>query len=57
MAAGSAIVCTRVGSCQEIAAHDRTGLLEPAKADAGLYLMSDLDMAQRRGAMRQIRWH
>lgn len=54
MAAGSAVVCTRVGGCQENVADERTGLLVPpedpgALADACLRLMADPELAQRLG--------
>ncbi len=54
MAAGSAVVCTRVGGCQENVVHDSTGLLVPSEdatalADACLRLMADPALAQRLG--------
>jgi glycosyltransferase involved in cell wall biosynthesis len=54
MAAGSAVVCTRVGGCQENVEDGRTGLLVPpedsvALADACLRLMADPDLARQLG--------
>ncbi len=54
MAAGSAVVCTRVGGCQENITDGETGLLVPpedpkALADACLRLLHDTDLAQRLG--------
>jgi glycosyltransferase involved in cell wall biosynthesis len=55
MAVGSAVVCTRVGGCQEIVTEGQTGLLVPsedadAMANACLRLMRDPAMARRLGA-------
>lgn len=54
MAAGSAVICTRVGGCQEIVAHETTGLLVPpddpgSLSDACLRLMSDPSLARLLG--------
>ena len=54
MAAGSAVVCTRVGGLQEIATDEETALLVPpedprAMAEACLRLMGDHNMARRLG--------
>jgi glycosyltransferase involved in cell wall biosynthesis len=54
MAAGSAVVCTKVGGCQENVVHESTGLLVPpedpeALADACLRLMADPALARRLG--------
>jgi glycosyltransferase involved in cell wall biosynthesis len=55
MAAGSAVVCTQVGGCQEIVTEGKTGLLVPsedagAMAEACLRLMRDPATARRLGA-------
>lgn len=55
MAAGSAVVCTRVGGCQEIVDHGRTGLLVPsedaaAMASACLRLMQEPGLAMKLGS-------
>ena len=54
MAAGSAVVCTRVGGLQEIATDEETALLVPpedprAMAEACLRLMGDHNLARRLG--------
>lgn len=55
MAAGSAVVCTRVGGCQENVLHESTGLLVPpedskALADSCLRLMGDTALAEKLAA-------
>lgn len=58
MAAGSAVVCTRVGGCGEILRDGATGVLVPsedavAMADACLRLLADPDLALRLGQAAQ----
>ncbi len=58
MAAGSAVICTRVGGCQENVVHEKTGLLVPpedpeALAEACLRLMANPGLAWRLGSAAQ----
>lgn len=54
MAAGSALVCTRIGGCAELLSHKETAILVPpenpqALADACLQLLHDPDLVRRLG--------